>query len=106
MIRDLVLRAVNRSNIPFKYIKDLHNKFPPFFNHIWMLMAIHIHPLFCLLALIPKLESELSLGSRFCNHGINFKCREDYCINVLTEYSRGYSAKCLRCEIRVDIVQY
>ena len=100
-----MLRAVNRSNVPFKSIKDLCDIFPPFFNYIWMLMAIHIHPLFRLLALIPKLESELSLGSRFCNHGIDFKCREDYCIDVLTEYSRGYTAECLRCEICADIVQ-
>jgi hypothetical protein len=68
-------------------------------------MAIHIHPFFHLLALIPELESEPLLGSLFCDCGIDFKCREDDCIDMLTEYLRGYSAECLRHEICADIMQ-
>jgi hypothetical protein len=105
VIRHLVLVAVNTSNIPFKYIKYQCGIFPPFFDYIWTLMAIHIHPFFCFLALIPELESEPSLGSRLCDCGVDFECRENDLIDVLTEDLRGYSAECLRHKICAHIVQ-
>ncbi len=55
-------------------------------------MAIHIHPLFRLLALISKLESKPLNGSRLSNCALDSKSWEDDLINVLTQCPRGDSA--------------
>jgi len=68
---------MNAFNIPFKFIKYLLNKLPPFLNYIWTFMAIHIQPLLGLLALIPKLVSEPLLGCQLCDCSIDPKGREN-----------------------------
>jgi hypothetical protein len=105
MIRHPVLRTINASNILFKSIKYLLDKFIPFLDHIWMFMAVHIHPFFCLLALIPRFESEPSLGSQLCDCGLNCESGEDHSIDMLTEGSGGYSAKNMGCKIHAHIMQ-
>jgi hypothetical protein len=68
-------------------------------------MAIYIYLFFGFLALVAKLKSEPILCSWLCDYGMDFKSRENNCVDMLTEDLRGYSAKCLRYEICVHIVQ-
>ena len=69
-------------------------------------MAIHIHSLFCLLALILELESEPSMGSQLSDHALDSKSWEDSVINMLTQHPRGDCAETLHCKVHMHIVQY
>ena len=62
-------------DIPFKSVEYLLGKVLPFLDYIRTFMPIHIHPLFRLLALIPKFESEPSLGGRLYDCGLDSKSR-------------------------------
>ena len=87
------------------YIKDPIYELFPFLYYVRAFMAINIHALSGFLAFIPQFELKPTLGSLLGDSALDFQCRENYFIQMLSKCVRCYCAKGLRCEICIHAVK-